>query len=790
MQVTQYQDYDTHAILGGKNQTKMKIAQTPEFFQVLSTTLYSRPLEAVVRESLCNAYDAHISVKSDKPIEITLTNLELIIRDHGPGIAPDMIEPLYLTYGGTTKVGDETQIGGFGLGCKAPFSMSDHFTVASMYEGTKTVYVLSKGSEASQGMPYSSEMVSAPTTETGVELRIPVKDRTQYEQLEKLITTLVYWGQFNVVFNGNPLETVPVSPDGITLWNGDTQPTSSGYFFIRYGHILYPIEDTDNVDIAVLIGMRSLSPSRSYKVILDAPPNSISVVPSREHLNYNAQTLNTLGVLLKHASERAAFEEKQARTLLTATHKESLELVECMSQKEQIDLALSIRAGKEDLRVFIPALAAGAESPVALTPSERAKLYFRGFSRYTILESIKSRIVKYLKKKYKRQTPLLDVPTKKGIKWVKTRLVRQGLKLENIKSVWHGRASDEGRLGEMDLHRSLLSTPFVVVTHSSRIMLPLQDKLHPLLQHVRSFLIYVHPNRKELGEVTEKLKKAGFIAAVNFNDIYEPILAAKRKEYVPAAPKPKQEGLPLLETIRQTENVWETSRQIRSSDYKLVAVPFRTSDYLKPYVVLDSRYVKSKHLLDLYPGQIGLCRSGKQLESQVKQGAIPLVQQLLTDLQEVLANIPRFVEWKFFHENQGSRLGNLVSSSQEDPAWGAYKSILAPMIPKPFTDREKVLFPLFESVRQGTGRYRPLNFPKELAPIHWQMSEIAKNLPDPPQGPVSKRLNSLLQGVANQEILTLRGNLATEENPSTFTLRQIALLDGYLLNEIGRIINP
>ena len=74
--------------------------------------------------------------------------------------------------------------------------------------------------------------------------------------------------------------------------------------------------------------------------------------------------------------------------------------------------------------------------------------------------------------------------------------------------------------------------------------------------------------------------------------------------------------------------------------------------------------------------------------------------------------------------------------------------------------------------------------------MHGEISAIAKDLPDPPQGPVSKRLSTFLQQSSTQQILTLRGGYASANEPSTFILRQIALLDSFLLNEIGRIMNP
>ena len=58
MEVSQLQDYDTHVVIGGAKAHAFSVAQTAEFFTVLSDTLYRDKKRAVVREVLCNAWNA------------------------------------------------------------------------------------------------------------------------------------------------------------------------------------------------------------------------------------------------------------------------------------------------------------------------------------------------------------------------------------------------------------------------------------------------------------------------------------------------------------------------------------------------------------------------------------------------------------------------------------------------------------------------------------------------------------------------------------------------------------
>jgi hypothetical protein len=74
VQVAHKDDHITHAVISKTKPIEMRMAQSPEFFQVLFKSLYKYPTVAMVRETLCNAWDAHIEAgKTDVPIEVTLT---------------------------------------------------------------------------------------------------------------------------------------------------------------------------------------------------------------------------------------------------------------------------------------------------------------------------------------------------------------------------------------------------------------------------------------------------------------------------------------------------------------------------------------------------------------------------------------------------------------------------------------------------------------------------------------------------------------------------------------------
>lgn len=305
MQVTHIQDHVTHAVIGGQKAIDFGISDSPEFFNILSSTLYSDQILAVVREVLCNAWDVHIeSGCTNLPVDITLSDDKVIFRDYGYGISDDDIGPIYGTYGGSTKKANGQVTGGFGLGCKAPFCLTDHFEVISMHAGKKTIYNLSKSSAEVNGKPGIIPIASFPTSETGLQVSIPIKtsDRRRFEMLIRQITAN---GEMNVKLNGEQLDVMPFSSMRhgyiITLVN---PLTNHAPIMVRYGNVIYPVPNEATYAplwerLHELLARISAGVNGSYRIVFQAPPHSISVTPSRESLSMQQHTLATLTDLMK-----------------------------------------------------------------------------------------------------------------------------------------------------------------------------------------------------------------------------------------------------------------------------------------------------------------------------------------------------------------------------------------------------------------------------------------------------------------------------------------------------------
>lgn len=315
MQVTHVQDHVTSVTIAGTQAIDFGISDSPEFFNILSSTLYSDQKLAVIRETLCNAWDIHIeSGCTDKAVEITLTDSKLIIRDFGIGIAPHMMGPIYGVYGGSTKVANGNVTGGFGLGCKAPFAYVDDFEVTSHHAGQKTIYRLSKSNAEVGGKPSIIPIITVPTDEQGIQVKIAIKagDRGRFEEL---IRRIVQNGAMKMTLNGELLPRLPFDDmtNGFMLTKKKVLENFSP-IVIRYGNVIYPIESAPEyagewADITKFLtrlasGIDYHARNNEWSLVLQAAPNTVSVTPSRESLSNQKHTLATIQTLMRAFLER------------------------------------------------------------------------------------------------------------------------------------------------------------------------------------------------------------------------------------------------------------------------------------------------------------------------------------------------------------------------------------------------------------------------------------------------------------------------------------------------------
>lgn len=327
MQVTQQADLLTHAVINAGEQLGFGVSDDPMFFQMLYSSLYGNPIRAAIREPLCNAWDANIdNGKRDVPLEITLTETSLTIKDSGKGIPHDKIQQTYLILGKSTKVQQSDQTGGFGLGCKAPFAYAEHFEVRSSVDGVCTIYRLIKVSPEHGGRPAATVIASFPTKETGLTVTIPFVIHgtnsdgkpysNDYRKIKGYLLEAIAQGGILANVNGVLVPTIPLdhTPGSWVLGESMGLRTSNGdRVFVRYGSVVYPVRGLEGLRYyrEVEEALRNNISNYGAEIVFQAPPDSIVIPPNRESISQHEKTVETLENLFLPFLQSLAKSEKK-----------------------------------------------------------------------------------------------------------------------------------------------------------------------------------------------------------------------------------------------------------------------------------------------------------------------------------------------------------------------------------------------------------------------------------------------------------------------------------------------
>lgn len=274
-------------------------------FDVLCNRMYNNPFETMVQEYLANARDAHREKGNEGiPVEVTLPNqLEpyLIIRDYGPGLTEQRIDDVFTKLGASTKSDDDVMTGGFGLGAKIGWAYNDSFTVISVVNGVRSVYLAYRDAAGIGRM----DTLNVDTTDepNGVAIRIEIQE-CHFTKLHDLISKITYfWTVSPINVNGTPFRHY----DSVfrDLFYGDLFFASNGVFAIVDG-IPYSI-NKNNVPILENLSLRS---DRVLCLFFDVGELDIAI--NREGLNYSQKTIQTITHNVQNVLDSAASRVQQA----------------------------------------------------------------------------------------------------------------------------------------------------------------------------------------------------------------------------------------------------------------------------------------------------------------------------------------------------------------------------------------------------------------------------------------------------------------------------------------------
>jgi hypothetical protein len=293
--------------------TQFNIEMNAKMFRVLSDTMYEDKIGSMVRELSCNAFDAHVEAgKRDVPFEIHLpSEIEpwFSVRDEGIGLSDDDIRKIYTSYGNSTKDASNEVIGAFGLGSKTPFAYTDQFTVTSIHDGMKRVYVAVINDN---GMPTLSLQAEEPTTDhPGLEVLVSVDSSDFSRFADAVVDQLKFFKVKPTLANnlkriefGDINANVTVSNDLITMYGGHTNRTSLvNDLYVVQGGVGYRVRVEnlrDHLTPQAIDLAQHLSRVGAY---MEFPIGSIEVTASREGISYKPRTIDSIRNRLNEISK-------------------------------------------------------------------------------------------------------------------------------------------------------------------------------------------------------------------------------------------------------------------------------------------------------------------------------------------------------------------------------------------------------------------------------------------------------------------------------------------------------
>ena len=696
MEVSQPLDHVTHAVISANKTIDFGISNSAEFFDILSRTLYTDQILAVVREVLCNAWDAHIAAGcTNRAIEITLDSEHFMVRDYGHGIRQDDIGPIYGVYGNSTKKNDGQQTGGFGLGCKAPFAYTDHFEVISHHVGKKTIYNMSKSNAVAKGKPGIITIASFPTDETGLRVKMPIQQK-DWTRFKEVIRRVVENGEMKATLNGELLKVLPFSKaeNGFLLTTEYVLGlTKTRNILLRYGNVIYPIEPNDELLKLHSDVSQVMKRFENHKLVLQAPPDSISVTPSRESLSMQEHTINTLQRLFKNF---LAYTKTLDNEILIQGKK----LVDAAVAEKNYSILFGQGWGFSPGRVLIDAgtpltdLASMARYQLTRNYPDNVQFRLQDVD-YRIRKAAEAKIVDT----HLATTLLVDLPTAKTIPgkyafserknttdWLSRRVIGKVMSkllaknmddggLYVIDRMQPGRSYHPTALipaREATVRNPLINLPFlrkvVVVTTA---ITKLEERLRIYTIHnpgmPRDGVLCYHVRSRKAGSGDEALKfftKLGY-EIIDFTKRH----SWEQDERKPVSDRKKAEpyaGLPAL------SNILTVNKDINTSHYRgddavklpkpdLVLIIGARSSNLAAIEGYTTKATRA--LVKLYGDRCGVARDQVEYKRAIKHGARDFQIVLEAEMEAMLLHSPTVIEyWAYDYKRMKENIHTWVSN--------------------------------------------------------------------------------------------------------------------------------
>ena len=292
--------YDPHiqAIeLEGFGETRnFTIAASGKAFRNLMDGLYSRKIEAAVREICTNAHDSHTAAgRPHQQFHLQLPTFlkpYFAVRDYGVGMPHEQVMERYSKLFDSTKDQTNEFVGMLGLGSKSPFAYTDGFTLRCWDGEERRTYASYLGEG---GVPLISHADTSPSAEPrGVEVSFPVKNGDQEDFRKAASRVLKGFSTLPTGLSREMVSEITQPPihygDGWALTQKNFLPGSHVVYALQ-GCVLYPVDvsqlRTDSATVQALNNLRG-------QLILDFDMGLLEFTPGREELSYTDLTIKSL----------------------------------------------------------------------------------------------------------------------------------------------------------------------------------------------------------------------------------------------------------------------------------------------------------------------------------------------------------------------------------------------------------------------------------------------------------------------------------------------------------------
>lgn len=254
---------------------------------LLTSNLYSKPLESFFRETVANAYDSHVEAGTNEYILILIQDTNqyktyrISIRDYGTGVSPERFDKIYKNIGSSTKRHSNDFIGMFGIGRFSCLSCADVAHITSYYNGKKYSYVMYKNGG---GINIDQLSVTEGDFKNGLEVSIE-KYIYNNNDLVKAIRGLCLFDKLHISYNGNnstiSSKVADFNNRKITHFNTFSRCSLlQGSNFFKVGNVIY---DCEKDWLRTHDGL-----------IIDLPIGSVDITPNRETLQFTDFTNNNI----------------------------------------------------------------------------------------------------------------------------------------------------------------------------------------------------------------------------------------------------------------------------------------------------------------------------------------------------------------------------------------------------------------------------------------------------------------------------------------------------------------